>query len=167
MSDTLRRPLTHLFLDLEDTIITPAIGGFAKTQLINVEKIQNFIQLTQPDTLNIFSFAIYDDTCLANFFNTYTDKMIEKSLGMNLINIPTVQNMIDIFTHHMRIGIGTVDISDFFQMVGKQTAFRHFVKRKSSNNLNDTFILVDDVVEWEEFQFPGAKGIVRNVDNDL
>ena len=155
----------HLFLDLEDTVITPVIEEWATAELINVQKILNFIHDYNPDTLNIFSFALHNDFELNGFRNSGTQMMIERVFNTNLIRMPTVEYMIDIFTKHMRLGQGSVDFIDFTHMVGKQNAFRIYVKEIGRNH--DEFILLDDVVFREKFSFTNASGEIFNIDGDV
>ena len=154
-----------LFLDLEDTIITPVVQGWNNTELINVHKIQNFIKSYQPDTLNIFSFAIHDDYNYRMFKTSGTLDMIERALGMEIQMIPTVERMIIKYAQNMKLHRHSLDFIEFVQLIGKQNAFRHYVY--SLNQKDNEYVLLDDVVVRESFRFKNISGEIYNINEDI
>ena len=46
--------MKHLFLDLEDTVITPVIDGWHLFEIINQDKIQTVINRFEPNFIDIF-----------------------------------------------------------------------------------------------------------------
>jgi hypothetical protein len=94
----------HLFLDLEDTIITPVMEGWFRTEMINIEKTRAIINQFKPDAVHIFSFAIHNSHEL-DLFNQGTKEMIEKTLGIKLHARPTTDDIIFIASKVMGLSI--------------------------------------------------------------
>lgn len=162
----------HVFLDLEDTIITPANEGWHKTELINVKLIKDFIEKFQPDIINIFSFAIWDQHQL-QLFNTHSRPMIEDALGITFSLIPTVDDMIlPACCEIMKINKSLVDFSEMCSFWGKHEAFRLFTRSLFKNTWKDwgqatNVALLDDAVINEVFHWPDLKvsGSIVNIDS--
>lgn len=171
--------MKHLFLDLEDTIITPVLDGWHNTELVNIDKIKKVILDFNPDFINIFSFAIHDDI-QKDLFNRHTRPMIELALGVKINLIPTVD--IDIKNaccNLLSLNKSTVDFAEMSNFWGKHQSFRlycrHlFRKAYETSQTSEAFsfaettevFLLDDAVEHENFEWPLLKivGTIRNID---
>lgn len=157
----------HLFLDLEDTVITPAINGWACTDFINTEKIKNFIEHWRPDQVHIFSFAIWNQHEL-NKFNNHLRVPLEDNLGVRFTIVPTVDDNIIPACCKVK-GIQLLEFHEMSAFWGKGGAFQLFVK----NLVNRSFpidmevALIDDAVENEQFIWPDLHviGQLINVDS--
>lgn len=171
--------MKRLFLDLEDTVITPVLEGWQNTEMINVELIKKVIHLFKPDVIDIFSFAISDEK-EKQLFNQYCRPMIEQSLGVTLFTVPTTDNdIIKACCAQKNINPKKVDFSDLSDFWGKQLSFNlwceHHFKNpsypvqclflddavsnsyiKSLDNSFDAFILnVDDLaLNFDKFFAP-------------
>jgi len=143
-----------LFLDLEDTIITPVLEGWWNTELINLNKIRNFIKIFNPSSLHIFSFAIHNEQDYRNFVNSGTKGMIENALDMHIVRTPTVEDIIVETSEQMLIHPSTVPFNDLVQMWGKQLSFPMYIRTNFVNAKNDVSVaLLDDTVFDQEFSF--------------
>ncbi len=160
-----------VWLDLEDTIITPVVDGWWKTELINVEKIKRIIDDFNPDSVNIFSFAIWNQKELQSF-NSAVRPLIEQHLGRKLSSIPTVDDEI-IPTCCAVLGLqrNTVDFSEASAFWSKHQAFRLCCRQLFKNIWatwqHETEVLfLDDVVWNETFEWPDikVKGQIINID---
>lgn len=154
----------HLFLDLEDTIISPVTEGWFNVRAVNVNKIENFIKEFKPDTLNIFSFAIWNDQELLRF-NMGPRPKIEKLLGLPISSVPTCEDMIyaikKVSNYHEEI-----DFKILTHVIGKQQAFRLCVEHVfGKTDLDVEVVLLDDIVYNEEFKWPDMKvtGRILNI----
>ena len=162
----------HLFLDLEDTIITPVIEGWWNVELVNVDKIKSFINEFQPDVVNIFSFALHGDIDRNNFSASNCKSMIEKALGVSIGNVPIVENeIIQACCNQKWISADRVDFMDIRDFWGKHDAFRlwtkHLFEHSFKNWQQETeVVLLDDDVFNEHFQWPDMKvsGRILNID---
>jgi hypothetical protein len=162
----------HLFLDLEDTIITPVLDGWWNTELMNVDKIRNVIEDFQPDFVNIFSFALHGDLDRNNFDASGCRSMIEKAIGMPLSHIPIVENeIIQMCCNTKWISSDRVDFLDIRDFWGKHDGFRlsmqHLFQHTWKNHGNEVeVILLDDDVINENFEWPDlhVKGRIINID---
>jgi hypothetical protein len=148
----------HLFLDLEDTIITPNTGGWLATDVINQDRVRNFIQREKFDKIHIFSFAIWHQADLESF-NRDLRRWLEIHFQAKFDIIPTVQNdIIPAVEKSLGLGKNTVSLSDMVEFLGKGGAFRHFVKGK----FNDQSVaLLDDSVDNETIIWPDNNQVAR------
>ena len=143
-----------LFLDLEDTIITPVVNGWFSADLMNVGKIKSFIEREGIEDFMIFSFAIWNDKDLEDF-NRICRPMIEKSLGVNFGFIPTLEkDILDSCCKQKGISsseISTMEVRDFW---GKDLSFVLCAKDWfSKNESHHTVILLDDMVQTMSVTF--------------
>lgn len=156
-----------LFLDLEDTVITPVMNGWFNTQMINVQKVRDFIATFKPDQVHIFSFAIWNEF-ERNAFNLGTRPRLEEVLGVKFSAVPTVDGEIKSAACKV-LGINPdvvtfTEMSDFW---GKHEAFRLNIRHIFKNNKNAVqVVLLDDAVFNEEFNWPdlNVKGHIINID---
>ena len=166
---TLRK---HLFLDLEETIISPVVEGLWNVELMNLTKIRDIIAEFQPDVVNIFSFALHNDLERNNFNASGCRAMIEKAIGKPLSHIPTVENeIIQMCCNTKWISSDRVDFIDIRDFWGKHDAFRlsiqHLFQHSWKNWEQETeVILLDDDVINENFEWPDLhiKGRIINID---
>jgi hypothetical protein len=155
----------HLFLDLEDTIISPVDGGWHTFRIINEEKIQNLISVLKPKHVHIFSFAI-GNNIERDLFNTICRPAVERAIGFSLEMVPTVDD--DILPAAIRVrcmgmvGIDFVEMTNFW---GKEETFKFFlrdlVKRKIVDGIDAC--LLDDCVIEERWEIPSLKIIGRTI----
>ena len=161
----------HLFLDLEDTVITPVVDGWFNTGLINLDKVRRIIDEWQPDFVHIFSFAIWNQQELLRF-NHAVRPRLEQALGIKLSIVPTVDD--DILRNCCQVlGISPdrVDFSDMSDFWGKHEAFRLCVRQQfattSQHGVTSEVMLLDDAVFNEFFDWPDlqVRGSILNIDN--
>lgn len=164
------KSVKQLWLDLEDTIITPVVEGWWKTEIINLDKILRVIRVFEPDVINVFSFAVWNQEQL-RLFNEGTRWLVERALGRPIDLIPTVDDdILPAACKIMGISPQLVDFSEMSAFWGKQDAFKHFIRARFSNLAeHDTkldVILLDDMVFHEEFNWPklGIRGRIINID---
>lgn len=170
MSEDAKKVIRHLFLDLEDTVITPVMDGWFNTHVINNEKVKAFIDEFKPDQVHIFSFAVWNEQELLRF-NMGTRPMLEKSLGVKLGAVPTVDGeIIPAACNVMRLSPEAVDFQEMSNFWGKHEAFRLNMRNKFKNvkahNIEVEVVLLDDAVINEEFFWPdlGVRGRIINID---
>lgn len=155
-----------LFLDLEDTIITPVMNGWLNCHVINLEKIRAFMQEMQPDELHIFSFAVHTDWD-AKLFSSHLRPIIEERLGSPIKTVPTVEDIKAAACSLKMLSVDYVLFSDMSEFWGKQEAFRLYVRHQFAGDPGGVEVaLLDDAVEDEDFSFPrlNLSGVVRNID---
>ena len=160
----------HLFLDLEDTVITPVLDGWFNTHLINVDKIKAFMAEFQPDFVHLFSFAVWNQAELLRF-DAGTRPMLEEMLGKKFCTTWTVDDdIIPMCTNVMNLGQGSVTFSDASDFWGKHEAFRlcmrHTFKNTHQHDVDTEVVLLDDAVFNERFHWPDLRisGQVLNID---
>lgn len=159
----------HLFLDLEDTIITPVVQGWPNVDLINIERIAQFIEAWRPTTLNIFSFALHSEWDM-KMFKLDVAPRIERAFGMPLNLVPlTNEDIIRRCCLVRKLSPERVTFSDASDFWSKHEAFRLYVRSVfgSSNCPKPLHVaLLDDAVEDEDFNFVslGIAGSIRNID---
>jgi hypothetical protein len=164
----------HLWLDLESTIITPVLDGWWNTHLVNTNKIKGFIEGFQPDHINIFSFAIWDDDQLRKF-NEGTRPMIEQFLDRELnIVLRVDQDIIPACCDVMKLHKSKVDFKDMSDFWNKHQAFRltmfnRHKKTWSTTGVETKVALLDDVVINEHFVWTDlhVTGSIINIDTGI
>ena len=156
----------HLFLDLEDTIITPVVNSWGAVDFINTERIKNFIETWQPDHVHIFSFAIWNLHELQKF-NDLLRPHLEHNLGVRFEIVPTVDDNILPACRKVK-NIQVVDFSEMSAFWGKGGAFHLFVKHWFGPKPTEQVqvVLIDDMVDDETFVWPNRNiaGSLINVD---
>ena len=163
--------MKHLFLDLEDTIITPVVDGWHNVELVNLEKIKVIIDIFKPDFVDVFSFAIHNDF-ESNMFSKTVRPHIERELNVKLNMIPSVDVHIkNACCEIMKIAPSKVDFDDMSTFWSKHESFRlfcrhHFRKTFALTGQLTEVMLLDDAVEHEDFMWPmlQVKGKIRNID---
>ena len=143
---------THLFLDLEGTVITPVLDGWHNAEILNLDRVKDVIWKEQPLTVNIFSFALHTEADLSSF-NGRIRNALEKELGVEFTWIPTVQQIKGATCAARHLHPGKVDLDDLSSFFSKHESFRLFVREHTrfptARNAHRKFILIDDNV-WNE-----------------
>jgi hypothetical protein len=155
-----------LWLDLEDTVITPIVDGWNKFEIINLEKIQRVIQEFEPVRVNVFSFAIWN-THQRSLFDSHCRPHVEKALGVKFDLVPTVDDhIIPAACQVLLLSQSRVDFADASAFWSKQESFR-LLLRSQSQHSQSHHVLLDDAVESETFSFPRLKvsGHILNIDS--
>lgn len=145
--------MKRLFLDLEDTIITPVMSGWENTGIINISEVKRIINIFRPDVVDIFSFAIHNDKEKSQF-NTYCRPMIEEALEVKLNVVPTVdRDIIKACAEQKRMIASKIDFSDLSAFWSKDLAFELWCRHKFNNNHYPTQCLfLDDAVKSTYFK---------------
>ena len=86
--------MKHLFLDLEDTVITPVVNGWDNTELINKELIKQIVDAFKPDFVHIFSFALHNKHEVEEF-KLWVRPALESLLEVPICVTPDMDDMID------------------------------------------------------------------------
>ena len=156
----------HLFLDLEDTVITPVLGSWAFCDPINTSKVRGFIELWCPTTLNVFSFALNDARDVRGF-DKHVRPFLERDLGVRISLVPTEDEIISACCRQMKLHRERVDFSEMSAFWSKHQAFRLYVKDLAGSGVlgGGAVGLIDDAVDDERFEWPGLKvsGEIVNV----
>jgi phosphosulfolactate synthase (CoM biosynthesis protein A) len=167
---TEKAPAKHLFLDLEGTVITPIPNGWDTWELLDTSCVKAFIDTYKPDSVHLFSFAIYDGLD-ASSFNWHVRDKLEKSLGVKIEIVPTLDGGIkSAFCKAKKVEEDRVERGDLMRLIGKQDAFRSFVRTIFQKTEAGTeVVLIDDDVVNEVFCFPDQNlgGRVINIQNIL
>lgn len=162
----------ELFIDLEDTVITPVVNGWFKTELINIDKVKDVIRSFEPHAINIFSFAIWNER-ERNGFEAGTRELLERALGIRLNLVLTVdEDIIPVCCRQMGIHADSVDFQEMSAFWSKQGAFRLCMRHHAENhrrhrpNLPLHALLLDDAVYNERLVWPDLQTTIeqRNID---
>lgn len=161
----------QLFLDLEDTVITPVVNGWFNVQLINVSTVRAVIRALEPHSVNIFSFAVWNQHERSRFLEL-VKPWLQDALGVQLDVVPTMDDdIIPICCRELGISPDRTDFSDISDFLGKAGAFRLFVrhhaKRLRAHGISLHATLLDDAVFDEHLHWPDldAKASIFNIDN--
>lgn len=171
MHETLQEPLLkHLFLDLENTVISPVVSShvssWADTELINTLQVKAFLDSYRPDYLHVFSFAIWNQDDLAGF-NWSVRPRLEKAFGMQFSTVPLLDTDIrDACCNRKWLkseDVGRKQVIDYW---GKQDAFRLYAQQKygQPQGILQEVVLLDDQVTSEEFFMPSLRLKGRLID---
>lgn len=159
-----------MWLDLEDTVITPVVEGWWKVELINIEKVKAVMAKFQPDFLHIFSFAVWDEYQREQF-NAAVRPHLEKALGMPFSLVPTVDDdILPVCCKVMGMSPSTVDFQEMSNFWGKHEAFRlcmrNMFSKTAQHGVIGEVMLLDDAVFNETFMWPDlkVKGCILNID---
>ena len=159
----------HLFLDLEDTVITPVVGGWTSWEPINLAKVRAFIEWWGPDSVNIFSFALHDAEDMAGF-DEYVRPFLERELGVRFESVPTTEgDILGACCQVMRLHRGKVDFEEMSAFWSKHEAFRLFIRSLVGSGVvgGAEVALLDDAVADEAFSWPALRvgGTIINIDS--
>lgn len=156
----------HLFLDLENTLITPVTEGWANAALLPLANVKHFIQSFGPDEVHLFSFAIGNKADV-RLFNHLVRPRLQDALGVTFNLCPTVDDdILPACCKEKNLSRDFVDFSDLVDFWGKQEAFKLYTTHLFANVPNVSVALLDDVVFDEDYFFikNKLKGVIRNVD---
>jgi hypothetical protein len=130
---------TKVFLDLEDTIIT----NWDEALLTNVNVITRWLEslLDSRRTIQIHSFAIWDEKDKVHFVESGMKAMIEKALDVEIIEWLSIEEMQQIVEEWS--GFRFSDRIDFMQLHGKH---RSFEKICLARERDCRCILLDDAI---------------------
>lgn len=162
----------ELWLDLEDTVITPVVNGWHDFELINIEKVKDVISSFAPHAVHVFSFAVWDER-QRQLFTHMCRPHLEKALGVKLqLVLTTDLDMIPIACRQLGMQASTVDFQEMSNFWGKQGTFRLCMRHHATNhrrhhpNLRLHVLLLDDVVYNETVWWPDLQTTVeqQNID---
>lgn len=154
--------MKHLFLDLEDTVITPVWNGWETAELINLDLVRGIIDIEKPDQVSLFSFALHNKRELDGF-KRHVQFALEGALGVQLSLTPTMDDdIIPACARAMGIHKDTVSFNDACEFWSKHQAFRLFVKDRfgllhSTWKTSTEVILLDDMVMNEDWHWPDLR----------
>lgn len=156
-----------LFLDLEDTIITPATLGWHLCELINVDKIKRFISNNNIEVVSIFSFAVHDKR-EKMLFEKHNRAMIEQALGHSLFRIPTVDDdIVPACARQKSLAPSLISFQEMVEFWGKDLAFQLFLKEDFQRNRTPINIFfLDDAIEDFHFEIPKLALTVKTFNID-
>jgi len=157
----------HLFLDLEDTLITPLQADWCSFDFINVEKVKLFMAGWRPDTVNLFSFAVHDQADVSGF-NRHVRPSLERDLGVSIKLVPTTDgDILPACCRQMKLHPKKVDFSEMSAFWSKHQGFRLFVKDLAGKGVDGGAVvaLIDDAVVDERFEWKGLRvsGSIINI----
>ena len=132
-----------LFLDLEDTVIDDFLKGPA-AEPRHTSRVREFIATFQPDTVRIFSFAIYDEKD-ARAYEQYFQKWLQDLLGVPLDDAASVFRVDDLVRRvRTRYKTHFESVSEYIQTMGKTLGFFQHI---DTLDLRDQdIVLIDDAV---------------------
>jgi hypothetical protein len=132
---------TKIFLDLELTIVE----SWTDPTLVNVDKIRATLEKFGVTEVGIFSFAIWDDGDVSDFYKRKLNTLIETALGVKISQILTIPEIAKVV--FWKTGL-MMDVPEFISTWGKPRAFIDWVLMGHGKECAHTnFILIDDVVQ--------------------
>lgn len=162
--------IKELWLDLEDTVITPVVNGWFNIQLINIEKVKKVIADFKPDKVHVFSFAIHDKAQRERF-NMSARERVERAFGVTFDLVLTCDDDITpICSRQMGLHPSTVDFRDMVNFWSKHGAWRLCMRSHASTlaKRGDSLeaLLLDDMVYDETITWPDVQATIKclNVD---
>lgn len=168
----MRIPARHLFLDLEDTVITPVVEGWWNIECINVAKVRSIIEAWKPSFIHLFSFAIHNDVELEKFKLSSVQAMIEERFGFLFATTWRVdEDIIPMCCAVTKLHSERVDFQEMSNFWGKAGAFRlcmqHHFRSTAEHDQDIEVMLLDDVVINETFSWPDLRirGHIVNIDS--
>lgn len=148
-----------VFLDLEDTVIDE-FGKADGARLMHIAAVRDFLAAERADTVQLFSFALANADCVAQFGRWFEVRLCE-ALGV-------VFDMRDVFTTDKlfrlcrRHGLVFEDENECMLFHSKELGFQRFIEM--SPEFDDTeVVLVDDSVDLKEIRYPRRNLTVRMV----
>lgn len=151
--------MKHLFLDLEDTVITPVLNGWQNAELINIDLVRTLIEFEKPDRISLFSFALHNRHELDGF-TKWVRASLEQALGIELGLIPTVDgDIIPACCRVLKLHPTAVSFQDAIDFWGKHESFRLFIRDRfqlmhKNWGISTEVILMDDAVINETWSWP-------------
>lgn len=163
------KSVRHLFLDLEDTVITSAADGWERTECINQDRIEKVLNEFKPDFIHLFSFAIWNNDELEKFKQT-TLFLVQRVHKIKIDLMWTVDDdIIPMCAKELGLNKSTIEFSDASAFWSKHQSFRLCMRQHFKNRDSDLpvqVMLLDDAVFTETFEWRDMNltGIVQNVD---
>lgn len=153
-----------VFLDLEDTVIDE-FWRAERAQLMNIDRVRAFVQREQPDAVQLFSFAIADESTVEQFRQAF-ELRLSAALGVRF-DLATPFTTGALFRLCRRHGTVFEDEHECMLFHGKEMGFQRFIEM--SSEFHDTeVVLVDDSVDLKTIQLPRRNLTIRMVNvNDL
>lgn len=128
--------MKKVFLDLEGTVITVWNDAY----LCNIAQVGKFLRSEGVDTVDIFSFAVYDDADRNSFNNGIRKALEVSSLGVSINHCLTVDEIAKV----LRQSTGTNwNRQELLSVWGKYRAFIDYCRAKFKDC---ECVLVDDAV---------------------
>lgn len=140
----------HLYLDLEDTVITPVTAGWLTGEIITAH-IATVRKLCQwADRVSIFSFAVGSASDRDGFREI--QKWLEDAIGCDIAHVPTCDEIQAVIATHKKFahGPGFFDFDDMCCFYGKEGAFDLWIKKRWLDGAyadGDQIMLLDDTIE--------------------
>jgi hypothetical protein len=157
-------------------VIGPVVDGWAAVELLpaNITKVRKFIADFQPDSVHVFSFAIWNAQELDGFNTSGTRRQLELAIGRPLEEVPTVDDdIIAACCAQMGLSRATVDFQECSNFWSKQGAFRHFMRARITRRRRHLpalscidVALLDDVVYNETLVWPNLNASVHQFNID-
>ena len=123
------------FWDLEDTCMTTWGDGC----LINVSKLQDWVEKNNVTEITIFSFAIWNDADVERFNHEFKSKL-ERAFNVKVVDVVKAETVHEVVCHAMRAAF---TLSEFLSLWGKKRSFMEYC----AITLKDcTAVLLDDCV---------------------
>lgn len=151
--------MRHLFLDLEDTVITPVLQGWNGSDLINMEKVKKVIADFKPDNVSIFSFAVHNEGDRVGF-NSGMRRHLELALGIQFSLVPTMDDdIVPTCCKVLKLHPERVTFQEVCDFLGKQEAFRLYLRHTYGKTWKTwgqeiDIVFLDDAVFNEYFRWP-------------
>ena len=138
-----------IYLDLEGVIIDDWFNGNPTSHM---PKIKAWLRGAKE--VGVFSFAIDNADDLRRFDKLFRP-WIESSLGVRVVDVPTVADVARVMVKVRRVSLGLNDVK---QLYGKGMSFAEWVFATKGDGL---FVLLDDNVSNREITQGGS--VVRTV----
>lgn len=137
---------THLFLDLEDTLVEPLWEGLFTIKESGIVKARELIREFHVDSVSLFSLAIQTSHSRDMLIKTGHAQELEDALGIKFNLIPTCDDMVHAVCRSLKLNPANTTFSDICDFLGKDGMFKHFVLCLK-NDTHKSFILLDDSVD--------------------
>lgn len=143
-----------VFLDLEGVCIDRASTDFNNCSILieNLSRIKSFLKT--EDEVQLFSFAIWDESDRLSFSNSGLKASLEKSIEHKIEIVPTRNEIKAIVSRFKHLRLDDVDFSAIFD---KHSAFMAFILASDIENA----ILIDDTVPDSFMIFNVERGTVK------
>lgn len=132
---------THLYIDLEETVIYSWWNP--KCLHENIRKIKTFAIENNISSCTVYSMAIFDQEESQNFYNSILP-LFHNELDLE-VNVITLEEVFDLIVKNTSIHGKISEWSDIFLFNGKQDSFIQYIKAMKTEN--QTYVLFDDVVD--------------------
>lgn len=145
----------RVWLDLEQTII----AIWQEPELCNVPQIRSFLQRQNVKSVNIFSFAVWNDADREVFNRTMRDG-IAQALGVKINLVPTLAEVMKTIFHKSG---NLFEPHEFCSVWGKTKAFHDYIYLSGQKG---SHTLIDDMVQNMTIQYEDENYCMRFVNVD-